>query len=69
MQAVENGLNALLSSLPTRTEELDAVVGQTISQTKAQANPDNWKNQWEFALRKAIFDLAVRRFRSQPAAG
>ena len=64
MQAVESSLSALLSSLPTRLADdsasLNAGVERTLLETKSQISSDSLKNQWEFALRKAIFDLAVR---------
>ncbi|KAH9923139.1 UDP-glucose 4-epimerase [Epithele typhae] len=60
MQAVQQSLKSLVSSLPSRTadQSLDTLVQEALLQTKAKVNPDHFKNQWEFALRKEIFDLA-----------
>ena len=63
MQAIEDSLKSLLTTLPARPLEkqsLDTLVERTLSQTQANANPESWKNRWEYVLRKAVFDLAVR---------
>ncbi len=63
MQAVEQNLKSFLATLPARPLErqtLDTLAERTLSQTQATANPESWKNRWEYVLRKEIFDLAVR---------
>ncbi|KAI0756087.1 THO complex subunit 1 transcription elongation factor-domain-containing protein [Daedaleopsis nitida] len=62
MQAVEQNLKSLVATLPPQPlekETLDTLVERTLSQTQANANPESWKNRWEYALRKEIFGLAV----------
>ncbi|RDX44303.1 UDP-glucose 4-epimerase [Lentinus brumalis] len=62
MQAIEDSLKSLLATLPPRPIEkqsLDALVERTLSQTQANANPESWKNRWEYALRKEVFALAA----------
>ena len=62
MQVTGKSLEALLLSLPARSDglTLGSLVERTLSETKSQVSQENLKNQWEFALRRAIFDLAVR---------
>ncbi len=62
MQAIKQSLNSLLTSLPPSpgdNDTLNSLVKQTLSEAQSGANPESWKKQWEFALRKSIFDLAV----------
>ncbi|RPD64553.1 hypothetical protein L227DRAFT_649768 [Lentinus tigrinus ALCF2SS1-6] len=62
MQAIEDSLKSLLATLPARPLEkpiLDGLVERTLSQTQANANPESWKNRWEYVLRKEVFDLAA----------
>ncbi|KAI0801474.1 UDP-glucose 4-epimerase [Fomes fomentarius] len=62
MQAVEQNLKSFLATLPARPLErqtLDTLAERTLSQTQATANPESWKNRWEYVLRKEIFDLAA----------
>ena len=71
MQAIQQSLNSLLTSLPSspaNNDSLNSHVKQTLSQAQSGANPESWKNQWEFALRKSIFDLAVSRAYSHKMA-
>ncbi|KAI0801471.1 hypothetical protein C8Q74DRAFT_494710 [Fomes fomentarius] len=63
MQAVEQNLKSFLATLsarPLERQTLDTLAERTLSQTQATANPESWKNRWEYVLRKEIFDLAVR---------
>ncbi|KAM5538332.1 hypothetical protein V8D89_007934 [Ganoderma adspersum] len=62
MQAIQQSLDSLLTSLPPSSGDNDSInshVKQTLSKAQSGANPESWKNQWEFALRKSIFDLAA----------
>ncbi|TBU42542.1 UDP-glucose 4-epimerase [Dichomitus squalens] len=62
MQAIQQSLNALLTSMPPPPLDkatLDSLVEQTLSKAQSGANPESWKNQWEFVLRNAVFDLAA----------
>ena len=62
MQVTGKSLDALLLSLPARSDRLTlgSLVERTLSETKSRVSQENLKNQWEFGLRRAIFDLAVR---------
>ncbi|PIL31082.1 hypothetical protein GSI_05778 [Ganoderma sinense ZZ0214-1] len=62
MQAIQQSLSSLLTSLPPSPQDnasLNTLVKQTLSKAQSGANPESWKNQWEFALRNSIFDLAA----------
>ncbi|KAI1791959.1 UDP-glucose 4-epimerase [Ganoderma leucocontextum] len=62
MQAIQQSLNSLLISLPPCPRDkdtLNSLVKETLSRAQSGANPESWKNQWEFALRNSIFDLAA----------
>ncbi|KAH9884633.1 UDP-glucose 4-epimerase [Cubamyces lactineus] len=62
MQALQDSLTSLLASLPPRPIDkgaLDALVEQTLEECRSKASPETWKNKWEYALRKDVFDLAA----------
>lgn len=39
---------------------LDALVKETLEQTKGKLSAENRKSQWEFLIKEDIFNLAVR---------
>lgn len=62
MQSVEASLKSLLAALPHPADKdaLDPLVTETLSRAKASSSPEIRRNQWEYALKKEIFALAVR---------
>ena len=66
MQAYEAALSELLSKLDSRRHDkasIDQLVAEAIASPSLQhhASSENWKPHWEYAVRNAIFNLAVRR--------
>lgn len=61
MQSVETSLKGLLATLPHPADRpaLDPLVTKALSRAKASSSPEIRRNQWEYALKKEIFVLAV----------
>lgn len=62
MQALQDSLTSLLASLPPRPINkvaLDALVAQTLEESRSKTSPDTWKAKWEYVLRKEVYELAV----------
>ncbi|OCH90556.1 hypothetical protein OBBRIDRAFT_887644 [Obba rivulosa] len=62
MQALETSLKTLLSSLPPRPvdkQTLDDLVSKTLEETSDKVSLENRKTQWEYLLRKEVFNLAA----------
>ena len=51
---------AVLRARPLEKHSLNLLVEHTLLQPQANANQESWKNRWEYVLRKAVFDLAMR---------
>ena len=62
MQTIEASLKALLAKLPHPADKsaLDPLVTEALSRAKASSSPEIRRNQWEYALKREIFVLAVR---------
>jgi THO complex subunit 1 len=65
MTSLKPSLTKLLKSVPPSPsqEKLNDLVKKTLSDTQAKSSPENRKSQWEFLLKDAVFDLAVRLLR------
>ncbi|OJT13963.1 THO complex subunit 1 [Trametes pubescens] len=62
MQALQDSLTLLLASLPPRPinkAPLDALVAQTLEESRLKTSPETWKTKWEYVLRKEVYDLAA----------
>jgi hypothetical protein len=68
MTSLQPSLALLLKSLPSSPSRklLDERVKKTLSDSKAKSSPENRKSQWEYLLKNAVFDLAVRVHLVQP---
>ena len=62
MQAFEHALKILLEKLPSAPSKsaLDQLVAETLADVQHKASAENWKTHWEYVLRAAVFDVAVR---------
>lgn len=63
MASLQPILTRLLKSLPPSPtqEKLNELVKQTLVEAEDKSSSENRKSQWEFLLKNAVFDLAVRR--------
>ena len=64
MVSLQPHLTSLLESLPPSPldeSKLNELVGNAIAETRNKSSPENWRSQWENALRNDIFQLAVCR--------
>ena len=61
MQSVDTSLRSLLATLPHPADKdiLDPLVTEALSRAKASSSPEIRRNQWEYALKREIFALAV----------
>ncbi len=69
MQALQDSLTSLLASLPPRPinkAPLDALVAQTLEESRLKTSPETWKTKWEYVLRKEVYDLAVSALSDHP---
>lgn len=62
LQQLQPSLTRLLKSLPPSPSQgkLDELVKKTLSDTQAKSSAENRKSQWDYLLKNAVFDLAVR---------
>jgi hypothetical protein len=62
MASLASNLNRLLKSLPPSPPQakFDELVKKTLLDTQEKSSPENRKSQWEYLLKNAVFDLAVR---------
>ncbi|KAH9929771.1 THO complex subunit 1 transcription elongation factor-domain-containing protein [Fomitopsis serialis] len=61
MQSTEASLKALIAKLPHPADKsvLDPLVTEALSRAKTSSSPEIRRNQWEYALKKEIFALAM----------
>ena len=57
---MDKEFNGLIRSLPQSQTKLYDLVGKALKKTEKVGSPANRRGKWEFLLKLALYDLAVR---------